>query len=150
MAHSQGATPQCFVGNMTPQRARSLLGCDCVAHRLRRFTTQYSSLLVSLQNHLWKMVNFIIRQALRQISRELGRARNTVRKAVRDSSPPEYHRSKEIKRPVIDPVKDFIDTILKEDGQHPKKQRHTAARIYERLIQEKNFSGCERGAEIYI
>ena len=62
MKSVQGATPQCFVKNRTPQRAMPLLGCDCVAHRLRRFTTQYSSLLVSLQNHLWQMVNFIIEQ----------------------------------------------------------------------------------------
>ena len=69
---------------------------------------------------------------------------------MRDSSPPEYHRSKEIRMPVIDPVKDFIDTILEEDLQRPKKQRHTSARIYERLIQEKNFNGCERTVRKYI
>ena len=89
-------------------------------------------------------------KSIKQIVREFQRARNIVRKAVRDSSPPEYHRSKEIKMPVIDPVKDFIDTILKENRQCPKKQRHTAARIYERLIQEKNFSGCARTVRKYI
>ncbi len=63
MAHSQGATPQCFKDG-TPQRARLLLGYNCVAHRLCSFATQYSLLLVSLQNHLWQIVNIILRRPL--------------------------------------------------------------------------------------
>ncbi len=63
MAHNRGATPQYFKDG-TPRRARTLLGCDYVAHRLRSCATQYSLLLVSLQNHLWQMVNIIFRQAL--------------------------------------------------------------------------------------
>ena len=66
MAHSRGATPQCFKDG-TPQRARTLLGSDYVAHRLRSFATQYSLLLVSLQNHLWQIVNIILRQPLSDI-----------------------------------------------------------------------------------
>ena len=60
MAHSRGATPQCFE-DRTPRRARSLLGCNYVAHCSRSSTTQHSSLLVSLQNHIWQMVNIFLR-----------------------------------------------------------------------------------------
>ncbi len=59
VAHSRGATPQYFKDG-TPRRARLLLGCDVVAHRLRSFATRHSLLLVSLQNHFWQMVNFIL------------------------------------------------------------------------------------------
>ena len=41
------------------------MGCDCVAHRLRiTIDTRHSSLLVSLQNHIRQIVNFILRQLL--------------------------------------------------------------------------------------
>ena len=46
-------------------KGQVLLGCDFVAHRLRStVTTPASSLLVSLQNHLWQIVSFIVRQTL--------------------------------------------------------------------------------------
>ncbi|MBT9147895.1 MAG: hypothetical protein DDT32_01663 [Syntrophomonadaceae bacterium] len=60
VAHNRGATPQ-WPKDGTPRRARSLLGCDCVAHRFRSaLATLHSSFLVSLQNHLWQMVNIIL------------------------------------------------------------------------------------------
>ena len=45
------------------------MGYDFVAHRLRSSATQYSLLLVSLQNHLWQMVNIILRQPLRYVGK---------------------------------------------------------------------------------
>src|SRR4051812_1419943 len=38
--------------------------------------------------------------------------------------------------PRLDPVKPFMDSILKSDLQAPRKQRHTAQRIYNRLREE--------------
>jgi phosphatidylglycerol:prolipoprotein diacylglycerol transferase len=65
-AHNREATPQ-WPKDGTPRRARLLLGCDCVAHRLRSaLTTRRSSLLVSLQNHLWQIVNPILLRPLRK------------------------------------------------------------------------------------
>ena len=40
-------------------------------------------------------------------------------------------------RPVMGPVVDFIDAALAADLQAPRKQRHTAHRIYVRLCQER-------------
>ncbi len=39
--------------------------------------------------------------------------------------------------PQLGPVRDFIDRILEVDQQAPRKQRHTAHRIYERIRREK-------------
>jgi transposase len=44
-------------------------------------------------------------------------------------------------RPALGPVVDFIDGILEADRQAPRKQRHTAHRIYVRLRQER--PGCQ-------
>jgi len=61
-AHNRGATPQ-WSKDGTLRRARALLGCDCGAHRLRSaLATRRSSLLVSLQNRLWQMLNLILSQ----------------------------------------------------------------------------------------
>jgi hypothetical protein len=38
--------------------------------------------------------------------------------------------------PVLDPVKPLIDAMLRQDLDAPRKQRHTALRIRERLIDE--------------
>ena len=35
------------------------------------------------------------------------------------------------------PVKEFIDSILEADQRAPRKQRHTAHRIYQRIQREK-------------
>ena len=57
--------------------------------------------------------------------------------------PPGYRRSAPPKRPKLDPFTDIIDRILEEDLARPKKQRHTAKRIFERLRDEHGFEGKE-------
>ena len=41
----------------------------------------------------------------------------------------------------LDPYKGVIDRILEDDQSLPKKQRHTARRIYDRLRDEHGFLG---------
>ena len=45
------------------------------------------------------------------------------------------------RRPKLDPYRGVIDRILEDDRSLPKKQRHTAKRIYERLRAEHSFTG---------
>jgi len=77
----------------------------------------------------------------RQVTREYGLARETVRKMLRFSNPPGYRRQQPAKRPKLDPWVGVIDAILEEDREHPRKQRHTAKRIHQRLREEHGFSG---------
>ena len=60
---------------------------------------------------------------------------------LRYSVPPGYQRDRPPSRPKLDPYKGVIDQILEEDQGVPKKQRHTAKRIYERLRDEHGFPG---------
>jgi transposase len=55
--------------------------------------------------------------------------------------PPGYRRSRPPARPKLDPFTGIIDAILAEDEARPKKQRHTAKRIFERLRDEHGYSG---------
>jgi transposase len=77
----------------------------------------------------------------RAVAREYGLARETVRKMLQYSVPPGYRRQQPAKRPKLDPWVGVIDAVLEEDRERPRKQRHTAKRIHERLREEHGFSG---------
>ena len=72
----------------------------------------------------------------RQIARDFGISRDSVRKMLAYSEPPEYRRTAAIKRPKLDGFIDQSDQWIAEDKGRPRKQRHTAKRIFERLRDE--------------
>jgi hypothetical protein len=57
------------------------------------------------------------------------------------SEPPGYRRTAAIKRPKLDESTDQIEHWFSEDKGRPRKQRHTAKRIFERLRDECGFDG---------
>jgi transposase len=71
--------------------------------------------------------------SIRQAAREFGLARKTIRKMLAYAVPPGYERKKPVKRPKLGPWLGIIDQILEDDKSQPKKQRHTAKRIWDRL-----------------
>ncbi|WP_370231417.1 IS21 family transposase [Cognatishimia sp.] len=77
----------------------------------------------------------------RQISRDFGISRDSVAKMLAYSEPPGYRRTAPIKRPKLDPYVAQIDIWLAEDKIRPRKQRHTAKKIFERLRDECRFDG---------
>ena len=77
----------------------------------------------------------------RQVAREFGLARKTVRKMLAYSAPPGYQRQKPVRRPKLGPWQGVIDAILEGDKSQPRKQRHTAKRIFERLRAEHDYTG---------
>ena len=77
----------------------------------------------------------------RAAARRFGLARETVRKMLRSRRPPGYRRAQPVRRPKLDAFTGIIDQILREDQSRPKKQRHTAKRIGERLRAEYGFTG---------
>ena len=80
-------------------------------------------------------------ESKRSILRETGMHWRTLEKILNHSQPPGYRQAKPRKRPMIGPFEGRIEQILKADLQIPKKQRHTAKRIWERLRDEEEFTG---------
>jgi transposase len=72
---------------------------------------------------------------IRALARKYDVHRRTVRQAIASPVPP---GRKVPERPamVLDQVRELIDGMLREDLAAPRKQRHTAKRVFERLCDE--------------
>ena len=79
--------------------------------------------------------------SVREASRVFGLHRDMVRKMLAYSAPPGYRRKSPPRRPKLEAFTGVIERILEEDHRVPRKQRHTAKRIFERLRDEYGFDG---------
>ena len=98
----------------------------------------------------------------RAAARRFGIDPRTVAKMVRFTVPPGYVRTKPPAKPKLDPFIPVIDWILFDDKSRPRKQQHTAKRIFERLREEYGFTGgltivkdhvagwCQRAQEMFV
>jgi transposase len=78
--------------------------------------------------------------SIRQISRQFGHTRKTVRYVLNHAEPP-TPTPRARKAPLLGPVVAIIDRILADDEEAPPKQRHTAAQIHRRLRDEHDYPG---------
>jgi transposase len=74
--------------------------------------------------------------SIRGVARKLGVHRRQVRQALSDAQPP-TRKQPERRRPVLVGLIPFIEAILSSDRQAPRKQRHTAHRIWQRIRAER-------------
>ena len=87
---------------------------------------------------------------VRRAAREFGLSRKTIRKMLAFSVPPGYQRTKPVARAKLGPWLGVVDQILENDESQPKKQRHTARRIYDRLKAEHAFTGGYTTVKDYV
>jgi transposase len=79
--------------------------------------------------------------SIREIAKTFGHSRKKIREVLAHSEPRPYTRRKDPPAPKLGPFRMLIDAILEADEQAPPKQRHTAARIYRRLVTEHAYTG---------
>ena len=85
-----------------------------------------------------------------EAARVFGLHRDTVRKMLAYSVPPGYRRQSPPKRPKLELYAGVIVRILDDDLGRPRKQRHTAKRIFERLRDEYGFDGGYTTVKDYV
>ncbi len=77
----------------------------------------------------------------RRACAEYGLGWRTLQKILTHDEPPGYRKSQPRAKPKIEAFLGIIHQILVDDRQAPKKQHHTAWRVFERLRDEHQFTG---------
>ncbi len=84
-----------------------------------------------------------------QLARQTGHSRNTIQKMLENEHSGYKNRSNQ-PFPVLEPYMRLIDSWLCSDKEQQSKQRHTARRIYHRLVKEHGFQGSEPTVRRYV
>src|SRR2546429_633372 len=87
---------------------------------------------------------------VRAIARKYGVHRRRVREAIESAIPPERKVPERGCPVLVDPVKSFIEEILMSDRTAPRKQRHTAHRIWQRVRDELGVAVAESTVRAYV
>lgn len=87
--------------------------------------------------------------SISELARQTGHSRNTIKKALRGEVWGYSERGQQL-FPVLGPYRTIIEEWLRKDKDQPKKQRHTARRVYNRLRTEKGYQGSESNVRRYV
>ena len=88
--------------------------------------------------------------SIRELAEKHGVHRRTVRQALAAAVPPPRKTYPPRPRPAIDPFAAVIDGWLVADQDAPKKQRHTARRVWQRLVAEHGATVSEVTVSRYV
>jgi transposase len=85
-----------------------------------------------------KIRRWVLREgrSIRSVSRETGLSRNTIKKYLKDGSPPTYRRSQ---APVLHKLAAFeerLRNLFEGDLKLPRRERRNATKLYEQLAEE--------------
>lgn len=106
--------------------------------------------MLSMSQYDWiKTAHRVYGKSIRDISRDSGHSRNTIRKVLREVAP-RYEQKKERVCPVMGSYEEVILSWLITDESMPRKQRHTARRVYTRLVAEYGFRGAESTVRRFV
>jgi transposase len=88
--------------------------------------------------------------SIRELADRHGVHRRTVRQALASAVPPPRKTYPPRRRPAIDPYVTVIDGWLIEDRDAPRKQRHTARRVWQRFVAEHEVTLAEVTVSRYV
>lgn len=79
-------------------------------------------------------------ESIRSVSQSTGISRNTLRKYLRDESPPSYQRTAPASQHKLKDHEAILQQWYEFDLKRPKRERRNAQKLYEQLLQE-GYSG---------
>src|SRR2546426_5836251 len=87
--------------------------------------------------------------SIRTLARQFHHSRRKIREILANPEPKRYVR---LNPPpsVLDPFQEIVDAVLVADEQAPRKQRHTAAKLFRRLQQEHGYPGSYDRVRLYV
>jgi transposase len=88
--------------------------------------------------------------SIRELARRHGVHRRAVRQALASPLPPPRKSPEGRLAPKLGPFRPLIDEWLLADREAPRKQRHTAKRIWQRLVDEHGVEVSERQVRRYV
>jgi transposase len=88
--------------------------------------------------------------SLRALAVRHGVHRRTVRQALAAALPPPRKRPEGRPAPRLGAYRELIDSWLLADREAPRKQRHTAHRVWRRLVDEHGVEVAERTVREYV
>lgn len=88
--------------------------------------------------------------SIRALARRHGVHRRAVRQALASPLPPPRRRPEDRPAPKLGAYRPLIDGWLLADREAPRKQRHTARRVWERLQEEHGVVVSERQVRRYV
>lgn len=102
-------------------------------------------MVITMQDYDEIRRRFLAGESQRHIAKVLGISRNTVKKYCEGNAVPWIRKTPDrVSTVLTNDVLQFIQHCMDEDNAEGlKKQRHTAKRIFDRLVEEKGFTGGE-------
>jgi transposase len=88
--------------------------------------------------------------SIRALARRHGVHRRAVRQALACPVPPPKRAPAARPAPKLGPYRALIDQWLRDDLRAPRKQRHTARRVWQRLVAEYDAEVSERQVDRYV
>ncbi|HUP05736.1 MAG TPA: IS21 family transposase [Caldimonas sp.] len=88
--------------------------------------------------------------SIRELARRHGVHRRAVRQALESAIPPAKRPPESRPAPKLGRYREIVDEILRADREVPRKQRHTARRIWQRLVEEHSAEVSERQVCRYV
>jgi transposase len=86
---------------------------------------------------------------INELARTFHHSKRKIQEILGEAEPKPYPERQPVPS-ILDPYKPIIDAILKADEDAPRKQRHTASKVYRRLRDEHGYVGGAERVRLYV